>query len=70
VTVQQHKGVLIVPERLVLSEGEKRSVEIKKNEVISKVEVKTGLSDGLNIEILEGVKEGAQIVERPPREIE
>jgi HlyD family secretion protein len=69
VTVQQHKDVLIVPERLVLSEGEKRSVEIKKNEVISKVEVKTGLSDGLNIEILDGLKEGDQVVERPPREI-
>ncbi len=69
VTVQEHKGVLIVPERLVTSEEGKRSVEIKKNEAISKVEVKTGLSDGLNIEILEGVKEGDQIVERPPREI-
>jgi HlyD family secretion protein len=70
VTVQQHKDVLVIPERLVLSEEGKRSVEIKKNDVISKVEVKTGLSDGLNIEILEGLKEGDLIVERPPREIE
>jgi HlyD family secretion protein len=70
VTVQEHKGVLIVPERLVLSEEGKRSVEIKKNDVITKVEVKTGLSDGLNIEILEGVKESDQVVERPPREIQ
>jgi HlyD family secretion protein len=69
VTVQEHKGVLIVPERLVLSEEAKRSVEIKTGEVISKVEVKTGLSDGLNIEILEGLKEGDLVVERPPREI-
>ena len=29
----------------------------------------TGLSDGLNIEILSGVKEGEKVVERPPREI-
>jgi HlyD family secretion protein len=70
VTIQEHKGVLVIPERLVLSEGEKRSVEIKKNEVISKVDVKTGLSDGLNIEILEGLHEGDLVVERPPREIE
>ena len=70
VTIQEHKGVLIIPERLVLSEGEKRSVEIKENEIIKKVEVKTGLSDGLNIEILEGLKEGDLVVERPPREIE
>ena len=70
VKIQEHKGVLIVPERLVLSEGEKRYVEVKQNETISKVDVKTGLSDGLNIEILEGLKEGDLIVERPPREIE
>ena len=70
VKIQEHKGVLIVPERLVLSEGEKHYVEVKQNETISKVDVKTGLSDGLNIEILEGLKEGDLIVERPPREIE
>ncbi len=70
VKIQEHKGVLIVPERLVLSEGEKRYVEVKQNETISKVDVKTGLSDGLNIEILEGLKEGDLVVERPPREIE
>lgn len=70
VKIQEHKGVLIVPERLVLSEGEKRHVEVKQNDTISKVDVKTGLSDGLNIEILEGLKEGDLIVERPPREIE
>lgn len=70
VKIQEHKGVLIVPERLILSEGEKRYVEVKQNDTISKVDVKTGLSDGLNIEILEGLKEGDLIVERPPREIE
>jgi len=70
VKTQEHKDVLIVPERLVLSEAEKRYVEVKQNETISKVYVKTGLSDGLNIEILEGLKEGDLVVERPPREIE
>jgi HlyD family secretion protein len=70
VKIQEHTNALIVPERLVLSEEGKRFVEVKENETISKVEVKTGLSDGLNIEILEGLKEGEQVVERPPREIE
>ena len=70
VKIQEHKDVLIVPERLILSEGERRYVEVKKDEIISEVDVKTGLSDGLNIEILEGLKEGDLIVERPPREIE
>jgi HlyD family secretion protein len=70
VKIQEHKEVLVVPERLVLSEGERRYVEVKQDEIINKVDVKTGLSDGLNIEILEGLKEGDLIVERPPREIE
>lgn len=70
VKIQEHKGVLIVSERLVISEGEKRYVEVKQNDTISKVDVKTGLSDGLNIEILEGLKEGDLVVERPPRKIE
>lgn len=70
VKIQEHKEVLVIPERLVISEEDKRYVEVKQNETIKKVEVKTGLSDGLNIEILEGLKEGDSIVERPPREIE
>lgn len=70
VKIQEHKSVLIVSERLILSEDEKRYVEVKQDDTISKVDVKTGLSDGLNIEILEGLKEGDLIVERPPREIE
>jgi HlyD family secretion protein len=70
VKIQEHTNALVIPERLVLSEEGKRFVEVKEAETISKVEVKTGLSDGLNIEILEGLKEGDQVVERPPREIE
>jgi hypothetical protein len=34
-----------------------------------KVAVDLGLSDGLNVEILSGVTEGDEIVQRPPKEI-
>ena len=34
-----------------------------------KVAVDLGLSDGLNVEILSGVNEGDEIVQRPPKEI-
>jgi hypothetical protein len=34
-----------------------------------KTEIKTGLSDGLNIEVTEGLEAGAKVIERPPREI-
>jgi len=69
VKIREKKDVLIIPERLVTFEEDKRYVEIKEGETIRKVEIKTGLSDSLNIEVVEGLKEGQQIVERPPREI-
>ena len=69
ITVQARENVLILPERLVLFENGKTFVEVKMGEEIEKKEVQTGLSDGLNIEITSGLKEGEKVVERPPREI-
>ena len=36
---------------------------------IEKKEIKTGLSDGINVEILEGLSQGEEVVENPPKEI-
>jgi HlyD family secretion protein len=69
VKIRERKDVLVIPERLVIFEKEKRFVEIKSGEVIRKVEIKTGLSDSLNIEVKEGLKLGQEVVQRPPREI-
>lgn len=69
VKVHEKKGVLIIPERLVTFEGDKRYVEVKNGETSQKKEVTTGLSDGLSIEIVSGLKAGEQVVEHPPREI-
>jgi len=74
ILIRERKQVLMLPERLILFENGKRFVEIPESpaaelEKAKKVEVQTGLSDGLNIEILSGVKEGDKVVERPPREI-
>ena len=70
VKIRERKGVLVIPERLVHTENGVSTVEIKKGDEIVKKTIKTGLSDGLQIEVIEGLKEGSQIVERPPREIE
>lgn len=70
VIIQERSDTLIIPERLVIFEGEKRSVEVKEAGSVFKKEIKTGLSDSINIEILEGLEEGEKIVERPPREIQ
>lgn len=69
VKIREKKDVLIIPERLVTFEEGKRFIEIKEGETIRKVEIETGLSDSLNIEVVEGISEGQQVVERPPREI-
>lgn len=75
VVIREKKDVLLVPERLVTFEdgGKKAFVEVPgagPKDPPRKTEIKTGLSDGLNVEVLEGLKEGDRIVERPPREIE
>ncbi|HEY6136551.1 MAG TPA: efflux RND transporter periplasmic adaptor subunit [Thermoanaerobaculia bacterium] len=74
VIIREKKDVLVLPERLVLFEdgGKKTYVELpsaKPKEEPRKVEIKTGISDGLNIEIVAGLKKGDKVVERPPKEI-
>lgn len=68
--IAKAESVVVVPERLVKIEDSVFSVEIQDTTgVITTREVKTGLSDGINIEISEGVEVGDMLVERPPREI-
>ena len=73
VVIQEKQGVLLIPERLVAFEGEKAFVEVPgktpEAEPVRR-EIKVGLSDGLNVEVLSGLAEKEKIVERPPREIE
>ncbi len=69
-TVREKKGVLVLPERLVTFENGKKTVEIRTGEKIVPREITTGLSDGLNVEVLTGLKENEPVVERPPREIQ
>jgi HlyD family secretion protein len=71
IRIRERKQVLILPERLIIFENGKRFIEIPKGRGLEaqKIEIQTGLSDGLNIEILSGIKEGDKVVERPPREI-
>jgi HlyD family secretion protein len=74
VIIREKKDVLVVPERLVTFEdgGKKTFVELPNSDPKAepkKVEVKTGISDGLNVEIVSGLKKGDKVVERPPKEI-
>jgi HlyD family secretion protein len=74
VIIREKKDVLTLPERLVTFEdgGKKAFVELPQGDPKAepkKVEIKTGISDGLNIEIVSGLKKGEKVVERPPKEI-
>jgi HlyD family secretion protein len=72
IVIREKQDVLVLPERLVIFEADKAFVELPsadpKKEPERK-EIKTGLSDGLQVEVLEGVKEGEKVVQRPPKEI-
>jgi HlyD family secretion protein len=70
VKIQERRDTLVLPERLLIFADGKKFVEVPSGRDAVRREVQTGLSDGLNVEILSGLKEGEQVVERPPREIE
>ncbi len=74
VIIREKKDVLVIPERLVTFEdgGKKTMVELPATTAKAepkKIEIKTGVSDGLNIEVVSGLKKGDKVVERPPKEI-
>jgi HlyD family secretion protein len=66
ILLDEHKGVLTVPENAVMYDNQKNaSVEIpdkRQKDGQRKVSVKVGLSNGSVTEILSGVKEGDQVV--------
>jgi len=66
IILDEHKGVLTVPENAVMYDSQKNaSVEIpdkKQKEGKRKVPVTVGLSDGSKTELLSGLKEGDQVV--------
>ena len=74
IVIREKTDIVIVPERLVTFEdgGQKAFVEVPGDSPEAeprKVEVKTGISDGLNVEIIKGLKAGDKVIERPPKEI-
>lgn len=69
IVVREKDGALTLPERLVDFASGKPSVEIpgaKDSEPVRR-EIAVGLSDGLNVEITSGLKDGDPVVERPAK---
>jgi HlyD family secretion protein len=72
VVIQEKTNVLLLPERLVSFDKDKALVEVPgtgPEALPVKKEITTGLSDGLKLEVLAGLAEGDEVVQRPPKEI-
>jgi HlyD family secretion protein len=74
IVLERKDSVLSIPESVIKFEGDSAYVEVEtSNQVFNKTYIKTGLSDGINIEVLDGIdkktklkgnkKEDAEIVE-------
>jgi HlyD family secretion protein len=73
IAVREKHDVLVLPERLVTFADGKATVELpgaSEKADPTKKEIKVGLSDGMNVEVAEGLKEKDLVVERPPKKIE
>ena len=72
IAVREKADVLLLPERLVAFADGKATVEVpgKGDASPVKKDVKVGLSDGMNIVVVEGLAEKDLVVERPPKKIE
>ncbi|HKF46738.1 MAG TPA: efflux RND transporter periplasmic adaptor subunit [Terracidiphilus sp.] len=66
ILMDEHKGVLSVPENAVMYDNQKNAAvqvpDKSQKDGLRKVAVKVGLSDGSKTEILSGLKEGDQVV--------
>jgi HlyD family secretion protein len=72
IIINRKDSVLVIPERLVTFAGDTARVEVldSSTHAIAFRDVTTGLSDGLSIEVTQGLELGELVVERPPKEIE
>ena len=60
-SVDQAQGVVTLPESAIQFEGEKTYVMIKEADNYVRRDVQTGLSDGINIEVKDGIKPGDKV---------
>ena len=63
IILDQAQNVLVAPENAIQTEGPNSVVEVQKDDgSTEKVVVQTGLSDGSNIEITDGLEEGQTVI--------
>jgi HlyD family secretion protein len=71
IIIQKKENVLMIPERVVTFRNDSAIVKLalaagKEEQRV----IKTGLSDAINIEVLDGLKEGDEVFEKPVKKID
>ncbi len=62
IEIEGRKNVLILPNNTITEKDNKKFVTLVIGEEKRDVEIKTGFSDGINTEILSGLKEGDEVL--------
>lgn len=71
IIIEKREDVLNIPERLIEFSGDTARVEVLLADGSTETRViQTGLSDAINIEVIDGLVEGERVKEKPPKEIE
>jgi HlyD family secretion protein len=71
VIIQKKDSVLTIPERVVTFRNDSALVKVSLGPMKEEErKIKTGLSDAINIEVIEGLKEGDEVIEKPVKKIE
>ncbi len=70
ILLEERRDVLTIPERVVTFEGDSAWVEVP-GPANSRVRrsIRTGLSDAVQLEVLEGLEEGERVLEKPLRTV-
>jgi len=70
IIIAQRDSVLSIPERVITFRNDSAFVQLPVGETESEERyIKTGLSDAIQVEILEGLKEGEEVLEKEVQEI-
>ncbi|GAB4319655.1 MAG: efflux RND transporter periplasmic adaptor subunit [Candidatus Zixiibacteriota bacterium] len=71
IVINKKDSVLVIPERLVTFRSDSAFVEIPDDlGEPTEIAIETGLSDGLQVEVIAGLEDGDSVIERPPKEIQ
>jgi len=61
INVEEKQNVLLIPTSAIRTEGNKQFVRLKQGEEFKDTEIRTGLNNDVQTEVVSGLKEGDEI---------